>query len=49
MKGAYGHIKTVKGGFRPEKVVEKRFKLDAIDNPFSITGEDDSEEEEKEQ
>jgi hypothetical protein len=44
MKGAHGHMKTVKGGFKPEKVVEKKFKLDAIVNPYSIDGEDDSDE-----
>ena len=38
---AQGNIKTVKGGFKPEKLEKKKFQLNAIDNPFAI-GDDDS-------
>lgn len=40
MKGR-GNIKTVKGGFKPEKMEKKKFELNAIDNPFAL-GNDDS-------
>lgn len=35
MKG-HGHIKTVKGGFKPEKLEKKKFELNAINNPFAF-------------
>lgn len=45
MKGAQGHIKTVKGGFKQEKLEKKKFELNAIDNPFALDQSDDSDEE----
>lgn len=42
MKGAHANIRTVRGGFKPEKLEKKRFELNAIANPFA-TGDDSSE------
>lgn len=42
-----GNIKTVKGGFKPEKLVKRKFELNAIDNPFAVN-DDDSESEHEE-
>lgn len=39
MKG-HGHIKTVKGGFKPEKLEKKKFDLGAIVNPFVVDDDD---------
>lgn len=44
MKGAHGNIKTVKGGFKPEKLEKKKFELNAINNPFALNDDEDSEE-----
>lgn len=41
-------MKTVKGGFKPEKLEKKKFQLDTVRNPFDL-GDDDSEEEEQTQ
>jgi hypothetical protein len=32
-------MKTVKGGFKPEKLEKKKFQLNTADNPFDL-GED---------
>lgn len=44
MRG-HGNIKTVKGGFKPEKLQTKKFELNAIDNPFAVNDDDSSENE----
>lgn len=41
MRG-HGNIKTVKGGFKPEKLERKKFELNAIENPFAIQDDDSS-------
>ena len=43
-RGDFAHIKTVKGGFKAEKLEQKKFQLDTIRNPFDVD-ESDSEEE----
>jgi hypothetical protein len=43
-----GGMRTIKGGFRPEKLEQKKFKLDAIENPFSFGGDDSADEDEAE-
>ena len=35
-------MKTVKGGFKPEKLEKKKFHLDAVRNPFDL-GDEESE------
>lgn len=45
MKGAQGNIKTIKGGFKQEKLEKKKFELNAIDNPFAVDDSDNSDEE----
>lgn len=45
-RGDFAHIKTVKGGFKAEKLEQKKFQLDTIRNPFGVA--DDSSEEENE-
>lgn len=40
---ANGNIKTVKGGFKPEKLVKKKFELNSINNPFAIDNDTESE------
>lgn len=44
-----GNIKTVKGGFKPEKLVKKKFELNSINNPFAIGNDSESEPEEQQQ
>lgn len=41
MRG-HNNIKTVKGGFKPEKLERKKFELNAIDNPFAVDDDDSS-------
>ena len=45
-RGDFGHLKTVKGGFKAEKLEKKKFELDTINNPFAMG--DDFEKEENE-
>lgn len=40
--GTISNIKTVKGGFKPEKVEKKPFFLDIVKNPFEIDSNEDS-------
>lgn len=42
MRGGFANVKTVKGGFKPEKLEKRKFNLDAINNPFDI-GQDSDE------
>lgn len=35
MRG-HANIKTVKGGFKPEKLEKKKFELGVISNPFAV-------------
>lgn len=42
MRGGFGNMKTVKGGFKPERLEKKKFQLDAVRNPFDL-GDDESE------
>lgn len=46
-RGDFAHLKTVKGGFKAEKLEKKKFELNAINNPFAMG--DDSDEEEKQE
>lgn len=32
----YSNMKTVKGGFKPEKLEKKKFHLAAVKNPFDL-------------
>ena len=41
-KGDFANIKTIKGGFKAEKLEQKKFRLDTIKNPFQV---DDSSDE----
>lgn len=45
-RGEHGPMKTVKGGFKAEKLEQRKFQLDTIKNPFAV--EDSSSEEENE-
>jgi hypothetical protein len=45
-RGEHGPMKTVKGGFKAEKLEQRKFQLDTIRNPFAV--EDSSSEEENE-
>lgn len=43
MRG-HANIKTVKGGFKPEKLEKKKFELGVISNPFAVDDDESSSE-----
>lgn len=47
--GEFAHLKTVKGGFKAEKLEKKKFHLDTVKNPFAFGNQDSSESEEEQQ
>jgi hypothetical protein len=43
--GEFSNLKTVKGGFKAEKLEKKKFHLDTVKNPFAFAADSDSESE----
>lgn len=47
-RGDFAHIKTVKGGFKAEKLQQKKYHLNTIKNPFEVDSSSSEEETEVE-
>ena len=45
--GEFAHLKTVKGGFKAEKLEKKTFHLDTVKNPFAFANQDSSDSEDE--